>query len=452
MKKQLYDLCFFLIFFNLFLLGNAQNKNNIVSIKGVVKNFTNQIQVEDMSEIGSLTLPNSDRTFLPDSAGCFSISFHVFSPNYFRIGRNILYVTPGSNDSVFIDYDFPDKAHFKGTNAFANDYLKNTPFPKGGSFLGSGNNIKATIRETVDAILILASQREKLLLSYSNISNQFKKLELARIRADIINSLQKINSYYFEENKINKDSVSIVKEECKRLTIPYIKKYAQKFIAAEYLKLVVYREILGKIVEENTSKVSFKDSVMCSDWLIARHLFYKINEENAKSQAVNFKEEAKKISTIVYRNLIENKISALLKFGKGDIAKDLIAFDKNDHPVHLNEFKGKVIYIDIWATWCGPCMKELPFLDKLKESFSNNENIVFLSLSIDEDKEAWKQSLLKRNANGLQLIISKDKLQQYFVVGIPRVIIINKGFQIEEMNGVQPSDNSSKSYLTSLVK
>src|ERR1700733_11508441 len=120
-----------------------------VTLSGTTRNFNNQVQVEDISEMQDLLLPDPQRFFVPDSSGHFSIKFLLNSPNYFRVGRNILYLSPGDELAVFIDYKDPTLATFTGTHSKENEYLRETPFPKGGSFLEAGSRIKATVALTV---------------------------------------------------------------------------------------------------------------------------------------------------------------------------------------------------------------------------------------------------------------------------------------------------------------
>ena len=73
-----------------------------------------------MSEFQNFNLPARAIYFVPDSAGRFKITIPLFSANYFRIGRNMLYLTPG--DSLYMELDFnkPENGFFKGCNANAN--------------------------------------------------------------------------------------------------------------------------------------------------------------------------------------------------------------------------------------------------------------------------------------------------------------------------------------------
>ena len=71
----------------------------------------------------------------------------------------------------------------------------------------------------------------------------------------------------------------------------------------------------------------------------------------------------------------------------------------------LEDFKGKYVYIDVWATWCAPCRAEIPFLQKIEEKY-HGKNIEFISISIDTDKdhEKWNKFVTDKNLGGVQLI------------------------------------------------
>ena len=86
-----------------------------------------------------------------------------------------------------------------------------------------------------------------------------------------------------------------------------------------------------------------------------------------------------------------DELSAKLYVGnKGAKAADFTYPDRNGKLVSLSDFKGKVVVVDVWATWCGPCRKEIPYLIKLEEEM-RGKDVVFIGVSVDEkkDHQAW---------------------------------------------------------------
>ena len=101
----------------------------------------------------------------------------------------------------------------------------------------------------------------------------------------------------------------------------------------------------------------------------------------------------------------------------------------------LSDLKGKYVYIDIWATWCGPCIKEIPSLKKVEKQFED-KNIEFVSISVDEGRgykndaalayKGWQKMIVDKALGGMQLLADngfRSKfIQDYQINGIPRFI------------------------------
>ena len=87
-------------------------------------------------------------------------------------------------------------------------------------------------------------------------------------------------------------------------------------------------------------------------------------------------------------------------------AFDFTAMDKDGKTVKLSDFKGKKVYINMWASWCGPCMREIPELEKTYQKLKDNKDIVFLSMTSPNDKEFKNQSPQDK---GKDVILNKAK-------------------------------------------
>lgn len=127
----------------------------------------------------------------------------------------------------------------------------------------------------------------------------------------------------------------------------------------------------------------------------------------------------------------------------------------------LDSFKGKYVYIDIWATWCGPCIKQIPFLNTLEKEY-HKKNIAFVSISTDEARRSggswdaaenkWKKFVKAKQLSGTQLWAGQDfSFQQaYQINSIPRFILIDPQGNIVDANAPRPSDPRLKEMFTSL--
>ena len=87
-------------------------------------------------------------------------------------------------------------------------------------------------------------------------------------------------------------------------------------------------------------------------------------------------------------------------------AFDFTAMDKDGKTVKLSDFKGKKVYINMWASWCGPCMREIPELEKTYQKLKDNKDVVFLSMTSPNDAEFKNQSPQDK---GKDVILNKAK-------------------------------------------
>ena len=122
----------------------------------------------------------------------------------------------------------------------------------------------------------------------------------------------------------------------------------------------------------------------------------------------------------------------------------------------LESFKGKYVYIDVWATWCGPCMREVPFLQSVEEKYQG-KNIAFVSISIDkqEDFKKWETVVKEKNMGGVQLFAdndwNSDFAKSYGITSIPRFILIDPSGKIIKAVAERPSDPELLKVLEELL-
>ena len=130
----------------------------------------------------------------------------------------------------------------------------------------------------------------------------------------------------------------------------------------------------------------------------------------------------------------------------------------------LKDFKGKYVYVDVWATWCGPCKQQIPFLQELEKKY-HNKNIEFVSISVDNGrgfpgksldaaKKGWRKMIKDKKMGGTQLFADKawssDFVKGYGIRGIPRFILIDPNGNIVNANAPRPSQQSLKDLLNGL--
>jgi thiol-disulfide isomerase/thioredoxin len=121
--------------------------------------------------------------------------------------------------------------------------------------------------------------------------------------------------------------------------------------------------------------------------------------------------------------------------------------------IALSDFKGKVVYIDVWATWCGPCRKEFPSLKKLESEYHGNKDMIFIGVSVDRaaDKQKWKDFLKKENLPGVQLFAgdtaNESLMKPYKINGIPRFILVGKDGKLIFADAPRPSSGEVRAVI-----
>ena len=136
---------------------------------------------------------------------------------------------------------------------------------------------------------------------------------------------------------------------------------------------------------------------------------------------------------------------------KGKLFPDLKFQDLSGKAVSLNKFKGKYVVIDFWATWCGPCKETSPVFEYQARKYRYNDNIVFLSASIDEDKNKWKLDQKNSKSNTIQWWVSDtNALKSLDVNSIPRFMMIDPNGKMYNANMPRPNETNFEDILKSV--
>ncbi|MGZ5304726.1 MAG: TlpA family protein disulfide reductase, partial [Bacteroidia bacterium] len=227
-----------------------------------------------------------------------------------------------------------------------------------------------------------------MMSSYLNFLNNFLFYEVQRLRKDA-----QVQTYKF-----------------------YNAKYA---VVDLYLTGKVREVIMAEVLKSAISHLPFKESE-------ALYTGFK--------QTVNDKE----LLDYVAKKYDKKKLLA-----EGANAPIFTLKDTSGKTVSLADFKGKIVYLDFWASWCGPCMQEAPHAVKLQEKFAGKD-VVFLYVSTDDNDEAWRKAIRSKNLQkGVHLISKKSAenvQEKYDVEGIPSYFLIGRDGKIINGNASRPSD------------
>lgn len=147
------------------------------------------------------------------------------------------------------------------------------------------------------------------------------------------------------------------------------------------------------------------------------------------------------------RTRMRQIIAKLDKNEAGNLAAPFKLPDTKGKMHALSDYRGKLVYIDFWATWCGPCKGEIPYMTKLEEEYANNPDIVFISVSTDKeaDKQKWLNMVKEKGMKGIQLFSGdlKDQISEpYHINTIPRFVLIGRDGNL--INGDAPRPSSEE--------
>ncbi len=123
----------------------------------------------------------------------------------------------------------------------------------------------------------------------------------------------------------------------------------------------------------------------------------------------------------------------------------------------LEDLRGKYVYVDVWATWCGPCRAEIPSLKIIEEKY-HGKNIQFVSVSVDDQKdhEKWQKFVMEKQLGGIQLYAGKtpvsDFIKAFNVNTIPRFILIDPTGKVVDADAARPSDPRLQQQLDTLLQ
>lgn len=144
----------------------------------------------------------------------------------------------------------------------------------------------------------------------------------------------------------------------------------------------------------------------------------------------------------VYKKMLAKQMEIKKKLSPGQPAIEIV-FKGDDGKVKLSDLKGKVVYLDFWASWCGPCKAQFPHVKELKEHFKDKD-VVFAYVSIDESKENWEKAIEQYNLYGLHTLAEgawqSKEAEDYGIKGIPAYFLIDKEGNFATETTPRPSE------------
>jgi thiol-disulfide isomerase/thioredoxin len=445
------------IFLSLVLLAilDLHAKSGKVRLKGTIENHTNS----------SLKLETINSVLISEiniaSNGNFDVSFRIEKEGYysFEYGRNSTFVFLYPKDDLLISFDakdFQNTLTFDGEGKARNNYL----VQKAITDAEATKDLKAFYVADEDMFLSnIQSLKEKhlKLLEEYDTENSFQKLEKQSLEYERLLAIQNFKSsykFYIGEDIYPSESfydpikTVDINDRAEYLSQPYHLYLINSIWSDRIANTENVEEMLGEF-----RKVKFQELGIN----LLKGFYSKISTKEPRAK--DYLDLIKKITT--HQPFIEAcekkyaEISSSKALAKGVQSPDFTYEDTEGNIVSLSDFKGKYVYIDIWATWCVPCIKQIPYLKKLEEEL-HDKNIVFVSISVDKEevKPTWKKAVETKGLTGVQLFADKsfesEFMSAYAVNSIPRFILINPEGKIVDPEAPRPSYEKTKILLQNL--
>ena len=444
-----------LIIFGVLLLlfsCKEEAETSYVVFDGTIKN--------SIAEEAIISGKDFEVKLLISEEGKFSDTLDIKENGYYELyinrERTAIYLEKGKTLIVNLDaMRFDETLAYGGELAEENNYLAT-------KFLMDQNNkdFEKMYRLQADEFSReLSKQNAKYdsLLEVSEISNEgFKSLESRENKYGYATNLEVYEEYhrYLTGNKnfsVSDNFYAPIKDINFKDTTAFRSSVAyQTMLNTHYSRLAGEDGAIGflKRVDENLPNGYAKDRLM-TDFL---EFGLKPDENLDEVYTIYKNSEPSEVNL----SKITERYNVLKTITKGNASPTFNYENYKGGTTSLADLKGKYIYIDIWATWCGPCIREIPSLKKIEEEFSS-KNVSFVSISIDrkKDYETWKGMIAEKELGGIQLFADADWnskfIQEYGILGIPRFILIDPQGNIVSADTLRPSDPALREMLEEMI-
>lgn len=403
-NTQLYFSFLLLTLFLIGCLNTSKNGLNEIHISGQIIN-----PVSDIIEFES-----TDSTFTAKLTkdGNFTFSFNTDSSLYLRLSHGeytSMYVMPGDIIKLSINTDeFDESVNYKGSEAsnfLAKKYLiqEQFNFYSKDYYIGSTEEYDLSLSEYKSSIFnnINSISNSVFIKQQSNEIDNIIAYWRNRKEKFMISNEAEIREFLFEKNLMNE-------------------KYNWWNIE-DTMDIDSFNEIISQY--EKNIKLLIKKMVM--------------DDKSTSEQLEILKDEID--------SKIERKLSKINQPKNGDPYIDFTYENSKGDAISLSSFKGSLVYLDVWATWCGPCKDEIPYLKSLEQDY-NEQNITFISVSVDTNKDEWLKMVKEKELGGIQLWADgwSQITKNYAIFGIPRFMLFSEDGKVISNNAPRPSNEETR--------
>lgn len=440
-----------ILFFALCALIISCNNQQVTQIEITAKNYNdNEIKLTRIDGL-SLKFQTNEAGDLILESGELVQGFYDLAINKFR---QQIYLEPGALVKIVLDLDdLNNSLVFKEDLAAENNYLVKKKSQIVAFDDASKDIYKKNEPDFIETIKLGTEQDLAFLGQNMAISNVFLQIESRNIiftKRERMEKYLSYHNYYAPESKMESTSPDF------DAALPKVDENNYAF----YLNSSSYRTLLRNkiyaLTDENIKDnedyyLSYLNTIQKSD--LDSNIKGLMAYENARN-AITYTNELESYYNL-YKALDKNQVHVaevdktyqeLLTIAKGEKSPTFENYENFHGGTNsLSDFKGKYVYMDIWAQWCGPCKREIPYLKAVEKDF-HDKNIAFVSISIDnaKDYDKWRKMVEEKELTGVQLLAdnawNSEFAKDYLIRGIPRFILVDPKGNIVTPNAPRPSD------------
>lgn len=222
-----------------------------------------------------------------------------------------------------------------------------------------------------------------------------------------------------------------------------------------YIAFSFYRE--GKnepdFFEQSKYALNHLKSEKLKTNFVGLNLFTRLRNHMVDSATMDLIGELNKLSNdAAFKKQVNDQVAFYSTITAGQQAPDFQLPNREGKMIKLSDFKGKAVVIDIWATWCGGCVANLPYFEAIAEEFKDRDDVVFMNIAWENEgmKPTWLKFLNDKKMKGIQLLAERNNDKQgadkedglkdkFRIHGIPRYVFIDKQGKFVESFGSYPS-------------
>lgn len=439
-------------------------KSTILS--GTIKNY-DESRFSFTYDTYALLKSTSKKSIDIDSSGKFHFQLNISHPitgtlNFGRVmidgrGNNreiFVYLEPGDSIHITADMDvLSDTDIIKNTLAFSGTAVANNEFVNRIDWIFNSYKQK---REN-NSIFIKDMQPKEYLHTVDSIRDT--KLRFLKAYADTVNISPKLREIY----ELDFKDLAVIRKFNYPSTNKFFNGGKEVELPADYYDFADSVKILNDLEEKGLPYLRYTNFVLTNKYQLAKqngnnqdYLDFLDSELSGRAKYIYMAYSlGSDFNPEIYAQFGKNSpypdIAAIVKKKYGHLesmlpgqpAPPVIFVNMQGETISSkNFFKGKFIYLDFWATWCKPCVREIPDLVQLEKEYEG-QNIAFISLSVDADTIVWKNFVNNKDLTGIQFWLDAKNKKIYDdafnITMIPRFVLIDDNGKIIDANAPRPS-------------